>query len=147
MRLHAFLDKDETVEEREEQRLLLAARSGSRTAADRRRWADADDGFSKQEWNPVWPIVLQQVDRVRMAKPFEVLAAFLASSAAARCFMACALIAADWRAGGDWQWKSCGRRFGRREAAAERHLTATFALPCLACPPAASLSPQQDAVG
>jgi hypothetical protein len=54
------------------------------------RWADADDGFSKQEWNPAQPMMPQLVDRVRVAKPFEVLAGFLASSAAARCFMACA---------------------------------------------------------
>ena len=69
-----------------EKRLLLAARRGSRTAAEDARWADADDGFSKQEWNPAQPIADGQVDRVRVAKPFEVLAGFLASSAAAHCF-------------------------------------------------------------
>ena len=65
---------------------MLAARRGSRTAAEDARWADADDGFSKQEWNPAQPIADGQVDRVRVAKPFEVLAGFLASSAAAHCF-------------------------------------------------------------
>ena len=92
LRLHAFLDKDEILEEREEQRLLLAARRGSRQKNSRRqaRWADADDdeGFSKQEWNPAQPMTYTQVDRVRVAKPFEVLAGFLASSAAACCFKA-----------------------------------------------------------
>ena len=58
------------------------------TADSRRhaRWADADDGFSKQEWNPAQPIVWQQVDCARVAKPFEVLAGFLASSAGGLLF-------------------------------------------------------------
>lgn len=84
--------RDETAEEREGngKRLMLAARrGGSRTAAEHAAWADADDdGFSKQEWNPARPMTDEQVDRVRVAKPFEVLAGFLASSAAARCFKA-----------------------------------------------------------
>ena len=102
------------------------------------RWADADDeGFSKQEWNPAQPMTRRQVDRVRVAKPFEVLAGFLASSAAARCFMACALIAADWRAGGDWQWKSCGRRFGSSSRTTP-HCNICLALP--ARPPPGSVS-------
>ena len=141
LKLRAFLHKDETVEEREETRLSLAARRGDRTAADA-RWADADDGFSKQEWNPGWPITHAQVDRVPAAKPFEVLADFLASSAAARCFVACALIAADWRAGGDWQWKSCGRCFGSSSSRTQND-TSLQHLPCLALParpPPASVS-------
>ena len=70
---------------------MLAARRGrgSRTAAEHAAWADADDdGFSKQEWNPAQPMTDERVDRERVAKPFEVLAGFLASSAAARCFKA-----------------------------------------------------------
>ena len=68
---------------------MLAARRGSRTSAaaeEDARWADANDGFSKQEWNPAQPIVGKQVDRVRVAKPFEVLAGFLASSAGGLLF-------------------------------------------------------------
>lgn len=88
------MDKDETRRRkkgREKQRLLLAARRGTQrqNSSDRRcdaRWADADDGFSKQEWNPAQPIAGGQVDRVRVAKPFGVLAGFVASSAAAHCF-------------------------------------------------------------
>jgi len=79
--------RDERVEEREarkEAHARCTARRG-RTAAEDARWADADDGFSKQEWNPAQPIADGQVDRVRVAKPFEVLAGFLASSAAAHC--------------------------------------------------------------
>ena len=93
LRLHACLDKDETRRRkkgREKQRLLLAARRGTqRQNSDisrQARWADADEeGFSKQEWNPAQPTARRQVDRVRVAKPFEVLAGFLASAAAAHC--------------------------------------------------------------
>ena len=86
------MDKDETrwrKKGRKAKRLLLAARRGSRTSAaaeEDARWADANDGFSKQEWNPAQPIVGKQVDRVRVAKPFEVLAGFLASSAGGLLF-------------------------------------------------------------
>jgi hypothetical protein len=111
------------------------------------RWADADDeGFSKQEWNPAQP--MRQVDRVRVAKPFEVLAGFLASSVAARCSKARArgLLIGGLGAIGS------GRAVeGAVEAAASDDKTPHCNI-CLAfaCPPAASQSrvvSAADAVG
>jgi len=99
------------------------------------RWADADDeGFSKQEWNPVQPMTHAQVDRVRVAKPFGVLAGFLASSAAARCFKA---RARGLLIGGLWAIGSGRAVEGAVEAAASDDKTthfATFALPLPARP-------------
>lgn len=87
MRLHAICQSTKT--RRRKKGRKRGSCSLHAEAADSRRharWADADDGFSKQEWNPAQPIVWQQVDCARVAKPFEVLAGFLASSAGGLLF-------------------------------------------------------------